>query len=355
MATLWPFNPIPRNGVTWLEETAGIKFEGAGLVTSNESIRLPETNGKESYTLELLLRPASTRSVYTILAFDTPDPPKQLLVRQWKDSLLVTHDSSIESDRTQTIKFDVDHVFQTGRLVYVAISAGPYGTNVFIDGQFAKSFPRFSISKGDLSGKIILGTSPVTYQPWSGELRGLSIYSKELTPADAFRHYKEWMDPHGHPDFQYAIARYAFAEGEGREVRNEVVSGPNLEIPWTFAIPHKGMLRSTAKEFKANWMYATDVLMNVAGFVPLGLIGCAYSSWVRRRWKAILFTTVACGILSLTIEVLQYYIPRRGSGMTDVVTNTFGAAIGALLLQIGPVRRALQQMKLMPRTSDVVR
>jgi VanZ like family/Concanavalin A-like lectin/glucanases superfamily len=355
MATLWPLNPIPRNGVRWLQETAGIKFEGAGLVTSNESIRLPETNGKESYSLELLLRPTSTKSVYTILAFDTPNPPKQLLVRQWKDSLLVTHDSSVESDRTQTIKLDVDHVFHPGRLVYVAISSGPNGTNVYVDGQLAKSFRRFSISKADLAGKIVLGTSPLTYQPWSGELRGLSIYSKELTSADASRHYKEWIDPYGGPDLQYAVARYAFGEGAGREVRNEVASEPNLEIPATFAIPHKGMLRSPAKEFRANWMYTTDVLTNIAGFVPLGLIGCAYLSWMTRSWRAILFTAVACGILSLMIEVLQYYIPRRGSGTTDIITNTLGAAIGALLSQIGPVRRALEQMNLTPSNSDDVR
>jgi VanZ like family/Concanavalin A-like lectin/glucanases superfamily len=355
VATLWPFNPIPRNGVTCLQGPAGIKFEGAGLVTSHQSIELPETNGTESYTLELLLRPSSTKSVYTILAFDTPNPPKQLLVRQWKDSLLVTHDSSVESDRTQTIKFDVDHVFHPGRLVYVAISSGPDGTNVYIDGQLAKSFRRFSISKADLAGKIVLGTSPVTYQPWSGELRGLSIYSKELTSGDASRHYKEWIYPHGRPDLQYAIARYAFVEAAGREVRNEVASGPNLEIPATFAIPHKGMLRPPAKEFRANWMYATDVLTNIAGFIPLGLIGCAYFSWMRGRWKAILFTPVACGILSLMIEVLQYYIPRRGSGTTDLITNTLGAAIGALLSQIGLVRRALEQMNLTPRNSDDVR
>src|SRR5437763_16032694 len=57
-----------------------------------------------------------------------------------------------------------------------------------------------------------------------------------------------------------------------------------------------------------------DVLLNIAGFVPLGLIACAYFSWTRSRWKAILIAIIACGALSFVIEVLQYYIPPRFSG-----------------------------------------
>lgn len=347
IATLWPFNPSPRNGVIWLHGTTGLKFEKAGLVVSRGLLRPADTEA-ESYSLELLLRPASTRSAYTILAFYTPTRPRQLLVRQWTDGLLVTHDAAVENDKTKTIKFDVDHVFRRGRLVLVTISSGPNGTTVYLDGQPAGSFSRFKISRSELSAEIVLGTSPVTYHPWPGELRGLAIYSKELTPADALRHYKEWTDSGGHPDLDGAIARYAFAEAAGREVRNEVISGPNLEIPATFSVPHKGLLRSPAKEFKADWMYASDILVNIAGFVPLGLIVCAYLAWTRSRWKAILVTTVACGILSFMIEVLQYYIPRRGSNTTDIITNTLGAALGAMIAQSSVVRRILGRIKLIP-------
>ncbi len=343
IATLWPFNASPRNGVIWLHGTAGLKFEKAGLVLSRGPLR-PADAEAESYSLELLLQPASTKSLYTILAFYTPTRPRQLLVRQWTDGLLVTHDASVENDKTRTIKFDVDHVFRRGRLVLVTISSGPNGTTVYLDGQPAESFSRFKISRSELSAEIVLGTSPVTYQPWPGELRGLAIYSKELTPADALRHYKEWTDPGGQPDLDGAIARYAFAEAAGREVRNEVISGPNLEIPTTFSVPYKSLLRSPAEEFRADWKYASDVLVNIAGFVPLGLIVCLYFGWTRSRWKAIFITTVACGILSFVIEVLQYYIPQRGSGTTDIITNTLGAALGAALTQAGPIRRVLLQL-----------
>src|SRR5579863_3938180 len=350
IATLWPLNPFPRNGVTWLQGTNGLKFDESAVVVSDGPLNPSEIKGTESYTVELLLRPARTRSASTIMAVYKADSSKQFLVRQWTDGVIATHDAAVDSDSTRTIKFDINHVFHSGRLVLVTISSGTNGTTVYLDGQPVQSIPGFRISRSELSGQIVLGTSPASYQQWSGELHGLAIYSKELTPADAILHYKQWTDPNGgHPDLNGAIARYTFAEAGGNKVHNQVASEPDLKIPAAFSVPYKSLLESPTREFRASWKYARDLLTNIVGFVPLGLIVCAYFAWTRSRWKAILIATVACGMFSFVIEVLQYYIPRRGSGITDIITNTLGGALGAALIQTSPVRQVLEEMKLIPR------
>jgi hypothetical protein len=347
IGTLWPFNPFPPNRVSWLPDANGIRFGGPGLVVSKAPLKT-EGGDKNSCSLELLLRPASIEGSYTILSFYAPNNPRQFLVRQWTDGLLVTHDILNAQSEVKKKKFDVDHAFQQGKLLLLTITSGPNGTVVYLNASQAQFFSRFTISQSELSGQIVMGTSPVDYQPWPGEIRGLAIYSKELTASEVSRHYGNWIGGFGvdPPDLDEVIARYDFTERAGSEIHNAVASGPSLEIPKHFGIPHKAMLTSAIKEFEANRRYVTDVLLNIAGFVPLGFILCVYLSLTRTRPRAILSATFAGGLLSFVIEVLQAYIPQRVSGTTDIITNTLGSALGAVLTRPSMVRTILGRTKL---------
>jgi VanZ family protein len=347
IATLWPFNFFPPNRVSWLPEANGIRLGGDGLVVSKALLRGGSTDSRKACSLEILLRPASTESVHTILSFYVPNNSGQFLVRQWTDGLLVSHDSVDAQNKVKTAKFDVDHAFQEGKLLLLTMTSGPNGTVVYTNGSQTQFFPRFRISQSDLAGQIIMGTSAVDYEPWSGEVRGLAIYSKELTPAEVLRHYRNWTDVRGlgPPDLDGTIARYAFTEGAGRDIHNAVASGPDLEIPKRFGVPHKALLKSPVKEFEANWDYVNDLMRNIAGFVPLGFTVCAYWARTRSRRQAILYAILAGGILSFVIEVLQAYIPQRNSGITDIITNTLGAALGAVLARPNMVRTILGSVR----------
>jgi hypothetical protein len=349
ICTLWPFNPFSENRVRWVPGTNGIAFDGTGVVWSKAPLRFQGIEGSESCTLELLLQPASVESVHTILGFYSPNSPRQFLVRQWTDGLLVSHALIGARSLTKATKFDVDHVFRPGKLFLLTIASGQTGTAVYLDGRAAQVFPRFRIPQNELSGQIVLGTSPTDYQPWSGQIRGLAIYSRELASADVFRHYRAWtsngVPP---PDLNGAVARYAFTEAAGGEIHNEVAAEPDLEIPARFSVPHKGFLKSPWKEFTADWQYASDVLVNIAGFVPLGLLVYNCWAWSKNPRRALLCTVLAGGVLSFLIEVLQAYIPRRVSGMTDIITNTLGTAVGALIAQSNLTRSVLGRLRLIP-------
>ena len=346
IATLWPFTFFLPNRVSWLSEINGIQFGGDGLVVSKAFLRAAGTESRKSCTLEILLRPAGIKSVHTIMSFYVPNNPRQFLVRQWTDGLLVSHDIVDAEHKVKTAKFEVDHAFQTGKLLLLTMMSGPNGTVVYMNSARTHVFSRFTISQSDLAGQIVMGTSAVDYEPWEGEVRGLAIYSKELTSAEVLRHYKDWTDGRvDPPDLDGAVARYAFTEGAGHDIHNAVVSGSDLEIPKRFGVPHKPLLQSLAKEFEASWDYVNDLLVNIAGFVPLGFIICAYLGWTRNRRQAILYAILAGGVLSFMIEVLQAYIPQRNSGTTDIITNTLGAALGAVLAQPSVVRMILGRTK----------
>ena len=126
------------------------------------------------------------------------------------------------------------------------------------------------------------------------------------------------------------MARYLFNEGEGNVVHNQVDSATSLVIPERFFILHQEFLERPWDEFKPGWDYWQDVAVNIAGFVPLGFFFQAYFS-VTRRSKSTFWITIALGFaVSLTIEVSQAFLPTRDSGMTDLITNTSGTALGAI-------------------------
>lgn len=351
VATLWPLSPFPKNRVTWLPGTNGLKFERPGLVVGTRPMTPQQSGSSQSRTIELMLRPAGIKSLGTILAFYSSSHPRQSLqVRQWRDGLLVTHDARVESDRTRTIKFDVDHVFHRGKLVFLTVSSGPHGTSVYVDGQLAQSVPTFNISSSDLYGEVILGISPEGNEPWKGEVKGFAIYASETTPEVASQHYHGWthVDNDGSADLDDAMARYTFSDPAGTVIKNEVASGPDLTIPAIFSVPHKAFLESPMREFRPSRSYAYDLATNIAGFVPLGMVVFSYLAWTRTRWKAMLVATLFCGALSFSIEVMQYCVPSRGSGITDIITNTLGAGLGAMLVQSRVVRDRLSRARIVP-------
>jgi Na+/proline symporter len=145
------------------------------------------------------------------------------------------------------------------------------------------------------------------------------------------------------------MARYTFAEGSGKVIHNRAGAAPDLYIPRAFRLLHQPFLTPPWREFTFDRPYAIDVAINIAGFVPFGLILCAYLSWQRRWSRAAILTILAGAAISLTIEVLQSFLPSRFSGVTDLITNTLGTALGVALFRWGPIQNLVS--KLRPRSA----
>jgi glycopeptide antibiotics resistance protein len=76
-----------------------------------------------------------------------------------------------------------------------------------------------------------------------------------------------------------------------------------------------------------------DVVVNLFGFVPLGVLFYRYRRLVvgSKMRSAIILTTLTGAMLSLTIETGQAWLPARDSTLADVALNTAGMLVGACL------------------------
>lgn len=334
VCTLWPFDAFPPNRVSWLEQSNGIRFRQRGVVLS-QPLPISAPSGATPCTLELWLVPAQTNSVFTILNIYDPANPYRFLIRQYLVGLIVSHVVAVPRRKSVWQKIDVDTGLQEKRATFLTITSGPKGTAVYFDGSLKNKYPHFQIAYEDLSGQIVLGSSTVRPYAWPGDVHGLALYSRELTPEEVAYSYRQWTETsrqHQLPATD-AIFKYFFTERAGNIVHDWGPNHKDLFIPKTYEVPHHSFLTLPWQEFDPTWDYVWDVLRNIAGFMPFGFLMCALLLNTHRYGRAIVYTTVLGALLSFSIEVLQAYIPQRTSGITDILTNTLGTTLGALLVR----------------------
>ncbi len=117
----------------------------------------------------------------------------------------------------------------------------------------------------------------------------------------------------------------------------------NLALLWTLLIAYAslhpvGELRDSGGELfgflTAPWpRYWTrfDVIANALGYLPLGFLLVSALTPRLRRSGAFVAAVLLSTALSVSMEVLQHFLPTRVPSNLDVSTNALGGAAGALL------------------------
>jgi hypothetical protein len=142
--------------------------------------------------------------------------------------------------------------------------------------------------------------------------------------------YASWKQT-GRPDItgdERNVALYLFDEHTGDVVRDKAGSGVDLSIPKTYQVMDKTFLEPFWSEFSMSRSFWGAVLKNIVGFIPFGFCFYAYLITVLPARRATLLAVAMGTGVSLTIEVLQAFLPTRDSGTTDIITNTLGSWVG---------------------------
>ena len=330
-AGLWPFH-APKNEVSWLKNGNGLSFGNDGVILSPNAFSLAGLKDGTSCSVEIWLQPAVIDTGGTILAFyRSENRMVAFSVHQSLDDLLLRR-VTVYRQRRERTKSYIGHVFHPTKQAFVTITSNGQGSAVYVNGVLVRTSPGFGFSSKDLTGQLVVGNHPLRDNGWHGQLRGLAIYNRELTAAEVLRHHDVWTtNQQDEIKSEGPVALYLFNEGMGDVVHDQVNSGTELHIPEHYFVLHEPFLEPPWDEFQPGWSYFENVLINIAGFVPLGFFFCAYFSSVRRLDRAVLATIVLGGVVSFGIELLQAFLPTRDSGMTDIITNTFGTGIGAML------------------------
>lgn len=355
VAGLWPFH-APRNAIRWLSEGRGLLFGKHGSIVSAKPFQTRAAQGNNSCSLEIWLEPSrvDSRAGGMILAYYLPDSQiAPFALRQFQAGLVLEHESR-GSSVTKT-EIYVDDILSDLRPVLVTITSGEAGTATYADGTLVKRVPNFAISSRDLKGELVVGNAPMTAYSWPGKIKGLAIYDRELSAAEVSQGFVDRTEG-GQSDSvgrQGVVARYRFDEGNGNVVRNQVDSSTNLLIPERFFVLHPEFLERPWDEYRPGWRYWKNIAINVVGFIPLGFFFYAYFSQVRKCEYPTALTIALGFAVSLTIEVLQAFLPTRDSGMTDLITNTFGTAVGLMVFRHKAVQAMLASRTTPQRVPDI--
>jgi VanZ family protein len=338
---LGPFRS-PRNGVSWLRGRSGVRLGRHASILSEGTFGVAGSARSSPSSLEIWLRPDQVNGSSAILAFSSPSGASLCWIQQYFSNLLIIRKTPLGPGQT---KAGVENVLHSDKAAFVTITSGARGSEIYVDGVLAGRFPEFSVDQA-FSGRLIIGTAPEGHHDWHGDLFGLALYDRPLAAERVLRHYQTWTR-YGRPDVTGAdgiVGLYLFNERAGNVIHNVAQTGLTLNIPEKYTLLHRVFLQPFWTEYRPSASYYIDLLINLIGFIPLGLI--AYAYWMRvRPIRLPTLATIGLGFaVSATIEIVQYYLPTRNSGTTDLITNTIGTYLGVKLYTAGAARILLKKL-----------
>jgi len=308
---------------------------------SSGSFPPPDYGGAER-SIEIWAQPGKVEDSSTLVAFFDPASPRLLSLSQSISDLEIHLESSNAWRNVKTERVYVADAFLDGKSAFWTVTFGPSGAAIYRDGALVRRAPIMP-SGSEVSGRLVVGNSPIFNNSWSGILRGLAIYDTALDETQIARHYASWTRA-GSPALiadDACIALYLFNEHAGRIVHNAARLKNDLYIPAKYLVLRQTMLDPVWRAFNWSSGFWMDAFINVTGFVPFGCFFCAFFSARGLRLPALRAAILGAAV-SVFIELSQTRLPTRDSSMSDLINNTVGSIFGAALYR-GVVARALDR------------
>lgn len=324
------------NEVSWIEAQPGIRFGNSGIVyahTTTPSAVGPKS-ANQAFSIELAVKPGASKDgrFRLLLLLHGGDDGTQLVVGQWRSWLVIMNGDDYDAKRRRP-RIAVEALLPQKER-FITITSDGNGTALFLDGRLAKKSAGLSLgipNKGR-ELRLVLGNSVYGRHPWVGDILGLAFFDRALTAPSVEDHFQQWgrTQSFAWAQSQNAAGLYLFDEGRGAKVVDHAAGGNDLQVPEKMTILTKEFLAAPFTGEEYNLTLSQDMVINTVGFVPMGFLLSAllWHGHCRNVRKQLLLVLLVCGAVSLTIEIVQAWIPSRSSQMLDLILNTLGAGLG---------------------------
>lgn len=359
---LWPFHS-PSNGAHWIVDAPGVQFGQDSTVFSDRPFS-GDRSSPAAASIEIWVTPENVTGDGTMLAFDSGAVPRlPLALRQYRSAVALQTSVVDERGALRRPWLKMDNALSAGKRTLITITAREGLTSIYIDGRLRGTSSELRIRGVDFASEMIVGNSTVD-DLWRGTISGLAMYPKELDTQEVESHFESWTADR-RPELgagETPMALYLFNERRGRAIHSEIASAPILLIPESYSVLHPAFLGPAwesgfaASRIWTRWWYWKDMIINIAGFMPLGFLLTAYFGSEKFITRHAMTVIVLGCLLSFAIEALQHFLPTRDSSMDDLINNTIGTTVGVLLYSSSGVRamwfRIVEFLGIAPRSDE---
>lgn len=345
-AGLWPFNFRAQNNARLDPDAGSLVFEapvsrskrdlGGMLFTPSPLGCRPQDRcepGRLALAIRLSAANEANSGLKRIVELHRPGGGAAFYLGQWKSALIVRAFNPAPGDTRPYREMGIREALAAGRTSLVTIISGPHGTDFFLDGRPARSYPGVRLLRDEETPEghtLYLGNSPDLSCPWAGQVLEFALYGRAEGSVAGF----QVPEPAGEGllrcegDPPAAVACFRFARAAGGVIADLSGSGNDLWRPAHLVFDKRLLGLPDGQSFSRS-----DLAVNLAGFVPFGFLVCLrLLASGRCSPRACILIAAAAGVaVSLAIETTQVWLPGRDSSLLDLGANALGAAIGALL------------------------
>ena len=324
------------NDLQQLPDERSIRFHGSGIAFV-EDLRLDRHQSNQGpFTIEMTITPGriERRGSYPLVVLHDGADNRQLVILQYQQSLIIMNGDDY-SHRQRRPRIVGRGVLSNAKKLHIMITSGEQGTHLYVNGIKAAGRKGWKLSIPNQAKplQLVIGNNVNANRGWAGSLHGLAIFKGAISADLAKRHHEELAAGEKFERLKASkpLLLYTFEEKSDHTFLDKSGGNHPLMVPVHLKALQKIFLVLPEKYFHLNQTVAKDMMINVLGFIPIGMV---FYGFLQRFFGLngkfhLLSAITLCVLLSISIEITQAWIPKRTSSLSDLMLNTLGGWLGA--------------------------